>query len=46
MNAILMQLLPVSHPESLTIVRLAQGFSPAPRNRDVDAKLHIPEVCL
>ena len=30
MNAILMQLLPVSHPESLTTVRLAQGFTPPP----------------
>jgi predicted permease len=44
MNAILMQLLPVSHPESLTIVRLAQGFSPPPGTGTVDANSTFPEV--
>lgn len=44
MNAILMQLLPVSHPESLTTVRLAQGFSPPPGTGTVDANTTFPEV--
>jgi len=44
MNAILMQLLPVSHPESLTTVRLAQGFNPPPGTGTVDANTTFPEV--
>jgi predicted permease len=44
MNAILMQLLPVSHPESLTTVRLAQGFSPPPGTGTVDANSTFSEV--
>lgn len=44
MNAILMQLLPVSHPESLTTVRLAQGLVPPPGTGTVDASTTFPEV--
>lgn len=44
MNAILMQLLPVSHPESLMQVRMAQGLSAPPGTGTIESGTTFPEV--
>lgn len=44
MNAILMQLLPVAHPQTLMQVRMAQGLSAPPGTGTIESGTTFPEV--